>query len=816
NAYYTSGKTSESGGIAALGNLKAGTTSTQLSELIGKWFLGTDMPDPTIPADGSQVPTAIYPSYTPYSYSLFGSAGVPQISDVAQGAVGDCELCAGMIETLANHPSLINSMFVNEGNGVYGVRFYVNGTETWVTVNDQLPTYKGGLVFNNAYVADPTQGLWADLLEKAYAQLSATGNIDHPAVNSYNNVSADTAFDVLTNLTDASGVQYLDSASPYWNSYKNIIINAVNQHDDVVLETGNNVKGTFDASGNEMLVANHAYAVLGYDTATGDFIVRNPWGVEYGTQGYITQFEVSMSDVASTAVQGDFAIDNSAAPNVVFTAPQLMIGLAAQTYSSFQGTGATMGAHVTASLASLFQVQDMAGQAVTQYMVQLMGSNASINLNGAANLATAAQQSAGEILVSAADLAKLTLTSGASGTDIELFLSGNDGTGMSTPFEMYWTVDSQGLTVLPTSNPMAAPSAAISLASLFQLAGGTGGSVTYTISMDAGLGSFNLNGATNLLSGSSTRIEVSAADLAKVTYSAPATSGIAVLDVTASNGSQTSDSTQVSIDVGYSVSAALSDFRSGTVPYQIGVADSAANIFGHLDALEAMMPNWNLLGVLVDDATKQTETITTAQFSADAGVLSILSGNYALDISGATVAQAQSLLGNSSNQIAAVQIADSAANIFANLSTLETMVAAGQIAGITLTDANSVAESITTAQLAANGAVLNDISSAYSLSVSGSAATVAGDLSTLQSLAAKGALGSVTLTDTGTPNLTVTAAQFTADAAALSDITSAHAVTVQMTGNAALHNFTGENWAGASALQFADQTVIVAATPGGA
>jgi len=39
---------------------------------------------------------------------------------------------------------------------------------------------------------------------------------------------------------------------------------------------------------------------------------------------------------------------------------------------------------------------------------------------------------------------------------------------------------------------------------------------------------------------------------------------------------------------------------------------------------------------------------------------------------------------------------------------------------------------------------------------------------------------------------------------------------VQMTGTAAAHNFSGENWTGANALQFSDQTVIVAATPGSA
>ena len=30
-------------------------------------------------------------------------------------------------------------MFVDNGNGTYGVRFFVNGDEIWETVNDELP-----------------------------------------------------------------------------------------------------------------------------------------------------------------------------------------------------------------------------------------------------------------------------------------------------------------------------------------------------------------------------------------------------------------------------------------------------------------------------------------------------------------------------------------------------------------------------------------------------------------------------------------------------------------------------------------------------
>ena len=40
NTTWTGGRASASG----LGNLAAGTTTTQLADLLGKWFLGTDLP----------------------------------------------------------------------------------------------------------------------------------------------------------------------------------------------------------------------------------------------------------------------------------------------------------------------------------------------------------------------------------------------------------------------------------------------------------------------------------------------------------------------------------------------------------------------------------------------------------------------------------------------------------------------------------------------------------------------------------------------------------------------------------------------------
>jgi len=626
NATWNGGSAQSS----ALGNLAAGTTQTQLNELIGKWFLGTDLPDPTGSSDSSQ-PT-INPTYQSFTADrLFGVSGTPQISDIAQGYDGDCELCSGMIELVQNHPSQINSMFVNDGNGVYGVRFYVNGKETWVTVDSELPTYQGALLYNDGLIGS-NQGLWASLIEKAYAELSANGNIGHVAVNSYNNIAADTAFDVLTNLTNASNVEYLPSSSPNWQAYKNIVIEALQAGNDVILETGANAADTTNAAGQTLLVGDHAFAVIGYDSATGDFIVRNPWGNEPG-QTYVTQFEVSMSDIVGVA--GDFAIDNTASPNAVFNFAEQIVGLANNTNANFTENLATLGAQSTIGLAPLVKPLDTAGLTITEYKIELLGGG-TLNLNGAANLANATQQAAGEVVVSAADFGKLSISTGNTGSNIDLFISGNDGTGWTTPTEIYWSVDTALLTVLPTVDTIVAPSASVTVGNLFSLAGPLAGEsgLKYTVSIESGGGYFDLNGAQDLLggSGSGTQIQVSAADLAKLTYVATSASGVAVLDVTATDGTHSSDLTQVAVDVGYSVANTLSAFDQGETPFQVAVTDSAASVFANLDQLEQMMPSWALLGIVLTDSGIPTETVTSAQLSSDRAVLSIIDSTLVLDV----------------------------------------------------------------------------------------------------------------------------------------------------------------------------------------
>ena len=111
--------------------------------------------------------------------------------------------------------------------------------------------------------------------------------------------------------------------------------------------------------------------------------------------------------------------------------------------------------------------------------------------------------------------------------------------------------------------------------------------------------------------------------------------------------------------------------------------------------------------------------------------------------------------------------------------------------------------------------------------VTDSAQNVVASLDSLAALATKNYVASITLTDSGIPNLTVSAAQASSDAAALNEISGNHTVTVKFSGDASQYTVTSANGAltvagnGATyqiskvgALQFADFTEIVAAAPG--
>jgi hypothetical protein len=594
----------------ALGNLEVGSTSAQLSELIGKWLLGTDLPDPTLPAGSAYYPPE--PSYSAVVGPLYGSTGAASVADICQGADGTCELLADLIDVVENHPQLLGSMFVDNGNGTYGVRFFVNGNEIWETVNDQLPTSIEGLEYAHNYDWQNT-ALWAPLLEKAYAQLSATGLIGHPAVNSYNNIFGNTAYEALKNLTGCTDVTYYFSSSGDWYNDKTIFLDALANGDDVVLETGASSSYTYDSSGNIELVPDHAFGVIGYDSATGDFIVRNPWGYSYSEEIWDPQFEVSLAQIA--AVDGDFAIDNSGTNGSTIT-----VTAASQEILS---SGSP--------IAGFFKATNSTGAPITQYMLQTDGS-VSIDLNGAVNLATAAETAEGQVVISASDLSKVTVSGSASETG-DLLVSASDGSSWSAATDIPLTV-SAGVALTQPLDLAIAPGATVPLSSLFNVSGtmAAGAWIEVNLRYETTNGALNLNGATNN-SSVSTLFFFPAAQLPLVTYTAPTSNETPQLQFIVDSGGTWSPWLTENLTLGVSTAAeAAQDYENGQFAEASQVVDTAANIFANLDGLEDGFAAGALQTIALSDSTPQVEPLSAYDYSRDRGVLSVLSGNYSLNI----------------------------------------------------------------------------------------------------------------------------------------------------------------------------------------
>ena len=245
---------------SGIGNLSANSTASQMTSLIGKWFLGSDRPDT---------------SYT-YQYasgSLFQN-GV-SYQDVNQGSVGNCYFLAGLAATAFRTPSTIQNMFIDNGDNTYTVRFYNNGVADYVTVDRYLPTTSWGtFIYAHQSTSDwgkynsVTNELWVALAEKAYAQLNESGWIGQDNTNSYAGISGGwegAAIKQITGLNTTYKSLNFDSMVTAFTSGKFMTV------------------GSKDSGVAANVAANHAYTVVGYNSSTQKFRLFNPWGVDNGS-----------------------------------------------------------------------------------------------------------------------------------------------------------------------------------------------------------------------------------------------------------------------------------------------------------------------------------------------------------------------------------------------------------------------------------------------------------------------------------------------------------------------------------------------------
>ena len=181
NAWWTGGGTSR----VPLGSLGPASTGLARSRLIGKWYAGTDLPTRYVSGDTAADAEAVSFTYATATGPLFVAR--PHATDVDQGRAGTCYLLAAAGAIAAVRPSVIEDMFLDNGDGTFGVRFLTaTPAEIWVTVNRQIPALGGRILLAAGPERSWTGEIWPALLEKAYAQANEMAFFGRPvAANSY-------------------------------------------------------------------------------------------------------------------------------------------------------------------------------------------------------------------------------------------------------------------------------------------------------------------------------------------------------------------------------------------------------------------------------------------------------------------------------------------------------------------------------------------------------------------------------------------------------------------------------------------------------
>jgi hypothetical protein len=262
-----------------LGNISSTSSQALVDELIGEWFLGTNLPSLNLASVGGGSISAAYQNST---LPLYGATGAPTLEDVNQGVLGDCYFLSSLGEVALMDPTAIENMISSNGNGTYSVRFYVDGQPDYVTVNSELPVMNGLEWANGSTLefANGTTDDWVALVEKAYAQLNAQTNAPHGATldspsDSYAGLTSGDG-SALTLITDQSesltGLGPWDS-SGYLASLMSSLATSWNEGQNILVST--------PASSNGNLVGAHMFMVTGINASTDALTLQDPWASAY-------------------------------------------------------------------------------------------------------------------------------------------------------------------------------------------------------------------------------------------------------------------------------------------------------------------------------------------------------------------------------------------------------------------------------------------------------------------------------------------------------------------------------------------------------
>ena len=266
----------------ALGNLAAGSSATQLTNLINKWFLGTDLP--TLCNTSLVYKSAagsLFPHTPSHTDEYQGDAG-RLLLHFRPGHAGRQQPGRGpehvhrqrrrhvhrpLLHRHRTEPSTTTATAASAPASRNNV-----GTADYVTVNRMLPTSTTGMLAYADYGASYTNAansLWIPLAEKAYAQWNQTGKEGRDGTNAYASIQGGWMATVDAQVLGYNATDYIMTTTS----------EQVADQRPGGQEGGDDRDPVVVAAPIYGLYANHAYAIIGYNAATDTFTLYNPWGI---------------------------------------------------------------------------------------------------------------------------------------------------------------------------------------------------------------------------------------------------------------------------------------------------------------------------------------------------------------------------------------------------------------------------------------------------------------------------------------------------------------------------------------------------------
>jgi len=148
-------------------------------------------PDKTMNGDGIIDPSGGESSANFAGKPLFSAAG-PVVTDIHQGAVGDCWLLASLGAAVNVTPNVIRQSIVDLGDGTYAIHTQdqVLGTDTYFRVDTDLPVTLDDPSKPQFAGLGAADSLWVALVEKAWATENGNdySNIESPILNPFSQV----------------------------------------------------------------------------------------------------------------------------------------------------------------------------------------------------------------------------------------------------------------------------------------------------------------------------------------------------------------------------------------------------------------------------------------------------------------------------------------------------------------------------------------------------------------------------------------------------------------------------------------------------